>query len=194
VPYSKLLLNGTVLASFAAGFGAYWGLSLLIGWFTPYLIKGLGYTQREASWITILPWAAGPFVAVFAGWFSQHLLARDVSTRIARGLFGGASVSLGGIALMAVRYVPSDTLKIALIVIGIVVPGVIYIMGHAIVSEITPVRQRGAMLAINNAWQPRPGSSALMSWAAWYRTRPDRPSGDSIGGFSSAARSRWSAG
>lgn len=151
VPYSKLLLNGTVLASFAAGFGAYWGLSLLIGWFTPYLIKGLGYTQREASWITILPWAAGPFVAVFAGWFSQHLLARDVSTRIARGLFGGASVSLGGIALMAVRYVPSDTLKIALIVIGIVVPGVIYIMGHAIVSEITPVRQRGAMLAINNA-------------------------------------------
>ena len=26
VPYSKLLLNGTVLASFAAGFGAYWGI------------------------------------------------------------------------------------------------------------------------------------------------------------------------
>ena len=88
---------------------------------------------------------------MFAGWFSQHLLARDVSTRVARGLFGGAAVSLGGIALMAVRYMPSDALKIALIVIGIVVPGVIYIMGHAIVSEITPVRQRGAMLAINNA-------------------------------------------
>ena len=109
VPYSKLLLNGTVLASFAAGFGAYWGLSLLIGWFTPYLIKGLGYTQREASWITILPWAAGPFVAVFAGWFSQHLLARDVSTRIARGLFGGASRvpgwnCLDGRALCPERY------------------------------------------------------------------------------------------
>lgn len=29
VPYAKLLLSGTVLASFAAGFGAYWGLSLL---------------------------------------------------------------------------------------------------------------------------------------------------------------------
>jgi MFS family permease len=151
VPYTRLLLNGTVLASFAAGFGAYWGLSLLIGWFTPYLIKGLGYTQKEASWITILPWAAGPFVSVFAGWFSQRLVAHGVSTRIARGMFGGAAVALGGIALMSMRYMPTDTLKIAMIVAGIVIPGVIYVMGHAIVSEITPVGQRGAMLAINNA-------------------------------------------
>ena len=30
-------------------------------------------------------------------------------------------------------------------------PSVIYVMGHAIMSEFTPVPQRGAMLAINNA-------------------------------------------
>ena len=151
VPYSRLLLNGTVLSGFAAGFGAYWGLSLLIGWFTPYLIKGLGYTQKEASWITILPWAAGPFIVTFAGWFSQHLLARGVSTRLARGVFGGGGVALGGICLMLMRYMHGDTLKIAMIIAGISVPSVIYVMGHAIVSEITPVPQRGAMLAINNA-------------------------------------------
>jgi hypothetical protein len=51
----------------------------------PYLIRGLGYTQKEASWITTLPWAAAPFIVVFAGWFSQHLLARGASTRAARG-------------------------------------------------------------------------------------------------------------
>lgn len=151
VPYSRLLLNGTVLSGFAAGFGAYWGLSLLIGWFTPYLIKGLGYTQKEASWITVLPWAASPFIVIFAGWFSQRLLARGVGTRLARGIFGGGSVALGGICLILMRYMPGDTLKIAMMVAGIAVPSVIYIMGHAIVSEITPVRQRGAMLAINNA-------------------------------------------
>ena len=67
VPYSKLLLNGTVLSGFAAGFGAYRGLSLLIGSFTTYLIKGLGYMQREVGWVTTLPWAVSPFVAVFAG-------------------------------------------------------------------------------------------------------------------------------
>jgi MFS family permease len=151
VPYRRLLLNGTVLSGFAAGFGAYWGLSLLVGWFTPFLIKGLGYTQKDASWITTLPWAASPFIVIFAGWFSQHLLARGVGTRVARGIFGGGSVAVGGICLILMRYMPNDALKIAMIVAGISVPAVIYVMGHAIVSEITPVPQRGAMLAINNA-------------------------------------------
>jgi MFS family permease len=151
VPYARLLLNGTVLAGFAAGFGAYWGLSLLVGWFTPYLIKGLGYSQHDAAWITTLPWAASPFIILTAGWVSQRLLANGFGTRVARGLFGGGCVAAGGICLIFMRYVPGDTLKIAMMVAGIAVPGVIYIMGHAMVSEITPVPQRGAMLAINNA-------------------------------------------
>ena len=95
VPYSRLLLNGTVLSAFAAGFGSYWGIALLVGWFTPYLIDGLGYSQTEAGWITTLPWATSPFIELFAGWFSQYLLAQGVSTRVARGLFGGGSVALG---------------------------------------------------------------------------------------------------
>ena len=115
------------------------------------LIKGLGYTQKDASWITTLPWAASPFIVIFAGWFSQHLLARGVGTRVARGIFGGGSVAVGGICLILMRYMPNDALKIAMIIAGISVPAVIYVMGHAIVSEITPVPQRGAMLAINNA-------------------------------------------
>jgi predicted MFS family arabinose efflux permease len=67
VPYTRLLLNGTILSGFAAGFGAYWGLSLLVGWFTPYLITGLGYSQTDASWITTLPWLAAPFICPSAG-------------------------------------------------------------------------------------------------------------------------------
>jgi MFS family permease len=46
---------------------------------------------------------------------------------------------------------PGDHLKISMMVLGIAVPGVIYTLGHAIVSEITPPPQRGAMLAIHNA-------------------------------------------
>jgi len=46
---------------------------------------------------------------------------------------------------------PDTGLKIAMVVIGISVPSVIYVMGHAIASEFTPLPQRGAVLAINNA-------------------------------------------
>lgn len=151
VPYPKLLLNGTTLACFATGFGAYWGLALLIGWFTPFLIQGLGFTQGEASWITTLPWAASPFVVVTASWLSERMLGRGVSTRWARGVFGGGGVALGGLALIVMPYLPGAALKIAMIVIGMVVPAVIYVMGHAMVSEYTPVSQRAAMLATNNA-------------------------------------------
>jgi MFS transporter, ACS family, D-galactonate transporter len=104
MPYARLISNGTVLATMATGFGAYWGLSLLIGWFTPYLIQGLGFTQREASWITTLPWAASPFIVISAGWWSQRLLARGVSTRLARGVFAGSAVALGGVALIVMPY------------------------------------------------------------------------------------------
>jgi MFS family permease len=151
VSYAKLLLNGTTLSGFATGFGAYWGLSLLVGWFTPFLIQGLGFTQKEASWITTLPWAAGPFVVIASGWLSQHLLARGITTRWARGVFGAGCVAVGGLALIAMPFVPGESLKIAMMVIGISLPSVIYVMGHAMVSEFTPVSQRGAMLAINNA-------------------------------------------
>ena len=151
VPYSRLLLNGTTLSGFAAGFGAYWGLSLLVSWFTPYLIQGLGFTQKDASWITTLPWAAGPFVVISAGWISQQLLATGMTTRGARGIFGGGSVAFGGICLILMPYMPGAPLKIAMMVAGIAVPSVIYVMGHAMVSEFTPVPQRAAMLGINNA-------------------------------------------
>ena len=38
-----------------------------------------------------------------------------------------------------------------MMIAGISVPSVFYVVGHAIVSELAPVSQRGAMLAINNA-------------------------------------------
>ena len=127
------------------------GLSLLVGWFTPFLIQGLGFTQKEASWITTLPWAASPFVVITSGWLSQQMLAQGVGTRWARGVFGAGCVALGGLALIAMPFVPGSAPKITMMVIGISVPAVIYVMGHAMVSEFTPVSQRGAMLAINNA-------------------------------------------
>ena len=119
VPYARLLLNGTTLSGFAAGFGAYWGLSLLVGWFTPFLIQGLGFTQKEASWITTLPWAASPFVVITSGWLSQQMLAQGVGTRWARGVFGAGCVALGGLALIAMPFVPGSAPKITMMVIGI---------------------------------------------------------------------------
>jgi MFS family permease len=42
-------------------------------------------------------------------------------------------------------------MKIALIIAGTTLPSVVYVLSPVILSEITPVSQRGAILAINSA-------------------------------------------
>ena len=151
IPYRRLLLNQTVLAACASGFGAYWGLSLMIAWLPHYLIKGLGYTQQQTGWLSALPWVCNVFIVIGAGWLSQSLLARNYSSLVARSLIGGGAVALGGIALIAMPYVEAPMLNLAFLVFGISVPSVIYVLSPAIVSEFTPVSQRGAMLTIITA-------------------------------------------
>lgn len=47
VPYSRLLLNSTNLASWCVYFAAYFGLALVLSWFTPYLVTVLAFDQEN---------------------------------------------------------------------------------------------------------------------------------------------------
>jgi MFS transporter, ACS family, D-galactonate transporter len=144
-----LLLNPTILACWAAAFGANWSLAL--SWQGAFLIKGLGLTQGSVGLLGALP-AVGSVIAMLsAGWYSQHLQSRGVSSRLARGVLGGLSVALGGAALAIMPMVPGIWAKIALTTIGVALPAVIYVIGNAVVAEITPPAKRGAVLAIGTA-------------------------------------------
>jgi hypothetical protein len=145
------LLSPTILACWAANFGAYWGLSQALSWQGAFLIKGLGLSQGSIGLLGALPAGASVVVVFAAGWYSQRLLARGVSSRVARGLLGGGCVALGGMALAVMPYVPGIAAKIALATIGIAVPSVINVISHTVVSELTPVAQRGALLAVGTA-------------------------------------------
>jgi ACS family D-galactonate transporter-like MFS transporter len=151
VPYAQLLLSPTILACWCASFGAQWALSQALSWQGAFLIKGLGLTQSSIGLLGALPAGASVIVVVAAGWYSQRLLGRGVPSRVARGILGGGSVALGGAALAVMPYVPGIPAKIALTTIGIAVPSVIHVISNTVVSELTPVAQRGALLAIGTA-------------------------------------------
>ncbi len=151
LPYSKLLLNGTNLASWSAYFGAYFGLALVLSWFTAYLVKGLGFSQETAGHLTALPFLTGFIVLISGGFLSEWMMKRGVSSRWSRGILSGACVVIGGIALLATPLVTDVALKIILILIGVSLPSIIYALSPAILAEFTPSSQRGAMLAINSA-------------------------------------------
>jgi MFS family permease len=151
IAYRQLLLSPTIIGAWCASFGAQWGLSQALSWQGAFLIKGLGFAQGSIGLLGALPAGVSVILVIAAGWFSQRLLTRGVPSRVARGIFGGACVVLGGAAMAIMPDVAGVSAKIALTTIGVALPSVIYVIGNAVVSEIAPVAQRGAILAIGTA-------------------------------------------
>ena len=151
VPYFQLLTSRTFIGCCAATFGAYWALSLGLTWFTPFIVKGLGFSQKDAGWISVLPWVFGAAIVLLAGWISQVLMASGFTTRGARGVLGSVPLIVGGLILAVLPHVSGAGLQIALLVIGSGLCGSIYVVGPPMLGEFTPVQQRGAVIAIYGA-------------------------------------------
>lgn len=150
VPYLKLFFNRTTLGAWIAGFGAYWSLSLLVSWFTPYLVQGLGVSQARAGVLSGLPWACAIVLTVSGAWASQRLSMKGVSSRYARGVLPGAFVAGGGLLLVLLPHLPM-ALKLPCLVLGLSLPGVIYAVSTAVAGEIAPQAQRSALLGMGSA-------------------------------------------
>jgi len=151
VPYFQLLTSRTFIGCCAATFGAYWALSLGLTWFTPFIVQGLGFSQKDAGWISILPWVFGAATVLLTGWISQLMMARGFTTRGARGVLGAAPLMVGGLILAMLPHVDSAGLQIALLVVGSGLCGSIYVVCPPMLGEFTPVQQRGAVIAIYGA-------------------------------------------
>jgi MFS family permease len=151
VPYSQLLTSRTFVGCCAATFGAYWALSLGLTWFTPFIVQGLGFSQKDAGWVSVLPWVFGAGIVLLTGWISQVMLTRGFTTRGARGVLGSVPLIIGGLILSTMPYVAPGGLMIALLVVGSGLCGAIYVVCPPMLGEFTPVQQRGAVIAIYGA-------------------------------------------
>ena len=151
VGYAHLLLAPTFIGCVLACFGAYWALSLGLTWFTPFVVKALGYPQSAAGWIATLPWVMGACTVMLAGWASQVLVAQGVPTRVSRGLLGTVPLIAGGLLIGLLPWVSGSEVKIALLVLGTGLTGPIYVVCAPMIAEFAPIAQRGAAIAIFGA-------------------------------------------
>jgi MFS family permease len=151
IPYARLLTSRTFLGCCAATFGAYWALSLGLTWFTPFIVKGLGFSQKDAGWISVLPWVFGATIVLLTGWISQVMMARGYTTRAARGVLGSAPLIVGGCILAVLPHMAPGGMMIAFLVVGSGLCGSIYVVCPPMLGEFTPVQQRGAVIAIYGA-------------------------------------------
>jgi MFS family permease len=166
IPYFQLLTTRTFLGCCAATFGAYWALSLGLTWFTPFIVQGLGFSQKDAGWISVLPWVFGATIVLLAGWISQVMLTKGYTTRGARGVLGAAPLVVGGCILAVLPYVTGAGLQITLLVVGSGLCGSIYVMCPPMLGEFTPVSQRGAVISIYGALYTLAGIIAPLTMGA----------------------------
>jgi MFS family permease len=166
IPYFQLLTSRTFVGCVLATFGAYWALSLGLTWFTPFIVQGLGFSQKDAGWISVLPWVFGATIVLLAGWISQVMLTKGYTTRGARGVLGAAPLVLGGCILAVLPHVSGVGLQIALLVVGSGLCGSIYVMCPPMIGEFAPVSQRGAVISIYGALYTLAGIIAPLTMGA----------------------------
>lgn len=157
ISYFRLLTSRTFVGCVVTTLGSYWAVSLLWTWFTPFIVKGLGFPQKDAGWISILPWVFGAAIVLLIGWLSQVMMARGFSTRRARGVLGAAPLVVGGAILAVLPHVSPSGPMIALLVVSTGLCGSIYVVCPPMIGEFTPVSQRGAVLSIYGALYPLAG-------------------------------------
>ena len=151
VGYAKILFAPTFIGCVLACFGAYWSLSLGLTWFTPFVVKALGFSQASAGWLSTLPWVAGAVTVMSSGFLSQALVSRGVRSRTSRAVVGCVPMIIGGLLVLCVPYTDSTAIKVGLLVIGGGLTGPIYVVCAPMISEFTPIAQRGAVIAIFGA-------------------------------------------
>jgi predicted MFS family arabinose efflux permease len=149
--YWRLIGTPTFIGASLATFGAYWVISVGLTWFTPFLIKGLGYSQERAGFLSILPWFAGAVVVLATGYTSQRMVLRGVSTRYARAVLGAAPLIVAGVMMLIMTRVQSPPVVVALLVAAGAASGSIYPMCPPMLGEFTPSSQRGGVLAAYGA-------------------------------------------
>lgn len=151
VPYARLLTCRTFVGQAAVAFAAYWLVTLAVVWLPAYLTKGAGYTPSETGWIVTLPALANIILLPGVCAFSEWLKRCGVSSRTARGGLACAGLFIAGLLAFALPQVPGRALPIVCTALAFSCGTPIFSLGHVMVAEITPIRQRGSMLAIGNA-------------------------------------------
>lgn len=149
IRYRVLLTDTTIAFTIALHFASYLLLSLTVTWLPAYLNQGLGYAPRLAGQLfsAIVVFCA-PVGLVLAAW-SQRMMTRGVPSRVARGRFICGCLGSAGLLLVALTTLAlAPAVKVALIGLAVSTMPVISALGPAMIAEIVPSAQRGAVLGI----------------------------------------------
>ncbi|SPB13768.1 MFS transporter [Caballeronia novacaledonica] len=152
LPYRTILTDPSVVSTFLLGFAAYWMLGQNLTWLPTYLEKGLGFNSIQAGrWFAVVTEVAAP-VNIGLSWLSQRMLQRGASTRQARAQFVCLMMITGAALFLLLPLLHlSPVQRVILLTIAGALPTLCFTLAPALLAEVVPSSQRGAIVAINTA-------------------------------------------
>jgi MFS family permease len=152
LPYRRILTDSSVISVFFLGFASYWALGQSLSWLPIYLEKGLGFTGVDAGrWFAVVIGAASP-VNIGLSWLSQRMLERGATTRQARAKLVGMMQLTAGAAFLGLLFIPLGPVqKVVLYALAGALPTLCFTLAPALLAEMVPQVQRGALVAIHTA-------------------------------------------
>jgi hypothetical protein len=152
LPYAQLLFDRSVLGCAITHFVGYWSLALTLTWLPAYFQRGLGYDGIVSGWLYSFVIMLMIPLGIGLAWGSERLLQKGIPSRTARGRYMSGLLIMAGVFFAVIYVSPhADWLRIGLIAIALGCTPIVYSLGPAVLAEVVPASQRGAMLAINNS-------------------------------------------
>ena len=173
MPYAQLLFDRSVLGCAITHFVGYWSLALTLTWLPAYFERGLGYESIASGWLYSLVIAVMIPLGIGLAWGSERLLRKGVPSRTARGRYLSALLIVAGVFFAVILVCPdADWLRVGLIALALGCTPIVYSLGPAVLAEVVPASQRGAMLAINNSIASLAGIAAPVVTGAFIQDMP----------------------
>lgn len=152
VPYLRLLTDRTVVGVFLLNFVSYWSLGLTFTWLPTYLQKGLGFAPATAGHMFSAVVLLGIPINLALSWWSQRLLTRGSSSRLARAILVSVSMILAGAIFCSLSLFDFSPLqKVWILGVAAGFADIMHSLGHAMLAKVTPRSQRAGMLALNTS-------------------------------------------
>jgi MFS transporter, ACS family, D-galactonate transporter len=149
--YGRLLTDRTVIGTLMQGLVGYSVIAIGVIWVPSYFRAALGFTATEAGWFFALQVAAQIPIGLALALLSHRLLARGVSTKVARGALVSSACAVSGIAYCMLLIDAPPLVKVAVMALASALALQVFTFGPLLVAEVTPDSRRGAMLAITNS-------------------------------------------
>ena len=144
----RVACTGTFIGLVATFFVQYALVTVILTWLPSYFGSVWGFSEVQSGSLLGLPSITGMACLFLAGWLTDRLLRRGVSSRRARGTLGGIAVTLGGIALALIPVVPSPIVGVALLLVGYGLASAIQAVANPAIVELVPPARRSSVLGV----------------------------------------------